>query len=167
MNLFPRICRCLGRFLLTIGAIFLVGFICLFFTSLTPDHQSIEEFRDSLAIQNISDAGTVITTTASSTPVLLLILGIVASLAILFCFFRALKSYNDFLRNFIKRAAKTLHLKIFTLELISTTVIWGFLILILLNLLPIFTPFLLTALIINEFCFIFAWVAYGQPDYLC
>lgn len=75
------------------------------------------------------------------------------------------KIYNGHMRNIISRAARLFHAKILTVEIVSTLIAWTIATLLLAITIPPASIVSIFAFIINELLFIFAWGAYGQPDY--
>lgn len=76
-----------------------------------------------------------------------------------------IKIYNAHMRSIIGRLARLFHAKILTVEIVSTLVAWTLVTLLLAITLPPVSIVGIFAFIINELLFIFAWGAYGQPDY--
>ena len=163
MNIFARLCRVTGRFILTIGAILLIASICLQFM---PNQAGIHEVVESVN-QLPQDTSITITHTGSSVSPLAFIIALVFTALVFALFVPALGSYNNFIRTCIKKLAHLLKLKIFVTELALTIFVWTIVTVLGLSLSPLLAMFILCIAIINLLCFIFAWVAYGQPDYLC
>lgn len=165
--LFARICRVIGRFLLTLGTVFLVGSLVLLFmptpsrdastedTSLS--HQTIHSIIDNADTAAFAD--TPINTAALTT------LGIVLTISIIIVFVLVMRRYNADIRNIIGKIAKLTKLSIHQIELLSTTLIWGIVVLITVFYAPLFAIPAITALILNELFFIFARLGYDCKDY--
>ena len=143
MNIFARLCRTTGRFILTIGAILLIASICLQFM---PNQAGIHEVIESVN-QLPQDTSITITHTSNSISPFAFIVALVFTALVLL--------------------AHLLKLKIFVTELALTIFVWTIVTVLGLFLSPLLAMFILCIAIINLLCFIFAWVAYGQPDYLC
>ena len=153
--------RATGRLLLFVGAILGIGLIALhaylFFYSLTHDGSTsfpIKAYTDIHAqpiINNNTPAGIFVT--------ILCVLIALTLVAII------VKIYNHHMRSIIAAIAKFFHVRIFHIEIISTLIAWTITTLLLIITAPAASILAIFALIINELLFIFAWGAYGQPNY--
>jgi hypothetical protein len=163
---FARVCRVLGRFCMCIGAIFAVGGIILAFLRLTDP-----SFTDSFT-STVQHSAVEITTqearaTSINTPSQfdLVLFAIAITAAIIALFWRALKSYNNALRELIAKCAKLIHAPIFGVEIIGTLAFWMLATIFITSELPLLGLYTLAILIINELLFVFAWASYGRPAY--
>ncbi len=164
-HLFARICRVLGRFLLCVGSILLIGTIIM---AITPNHlgqKTAEEStlsRQSIAIimtnpdPNTDNIATKIGLTTLSSV-------IIVSVAFVFIFI--MRRYNADIRNIIKKIADFIHVDIHLTELILTLAVWSLVVLLTIIFAPSFSIMAFNALAINELLFIFAWTAYGCVKY--
>lgn len=75
------------------------------------------------------------------------------------------KLYNNHMRTIIARLAHLFKAQIFTVEVIGTLIAWTIATLSVALIIPAFAILATFAFIINELLFIFAWGAYGQPNY--
>lgn len=161
-HLFARIMRASGRLLLFVGAIFGFG---LTFVSIYSfiDHLNHPEVHNApvrmydmpitgVALEQSDPFATIAITIASITLALIL-LWIIA------------KIYNKHMRNIIARLARLFHAQIFTVEIVSTLIVWTVATLYLVFTIPFLSIVTIFAFLINELLFIFAWGAYGQPNY--
>lgn len=156
-----RCMRATGRLLLFIGAIISIGLIALhaylFFYSLTHNGstdfliQSYTSTNTQPVINNSTPAGVFITILC-----ILVALTLVAIIA---------KIYNHHMRSIIAAIAKFFHVRIFYIEIISTLIAWTITTLLLIITAPAASILAIFALIVNELLIVFAWGAYGQPNY--
>lgn len=164
--LFARICRVIGRFLLTLGTVFLVGSLVILFL---PKPSSDPSTDNSLSRQTVySIVNNANTTALADTPAnntALAILGIVFSIAIIIVFILVMRHYNDDIRKIIGKIAKLTKLSIHQVELLSTTIVWGIVVHITVFHAPLFAIPAIIVLILNELFFIFARLGYGCKEY--
>jgi hypothetical protein len=73
--------------------------------------------------------------------------------------------YNNSMRRFLVKFAKFLKIQIISAELLCTFIAWTISTVLLIFTFPFLSIFSLFAFIINELLFVFAWGAYGQPNY--
>ena len=76
-----------------------------------------------------------------------------------------IRLYNNGMRRIIARTARLFGVQIITVEIVGTLIAWTITILSLAFLVPAAAVIAAFAFIINELLFIFAWGAYGQPNY--
>ena len=105
------------------------------------------------AIYDAPNTAAIIVTTTISVVVAI---GLIALIA---------KIYNDHMRNIIARLARLFKVQIFTVEIIGTLIAWTITVLSIAPILPAASIIATFAFILNELLFIFAWGAYGQPNY--
>ena len=164
-NLFARICRVLGRFLLATGAVLCVASIIFAASPLLFPNQP--ENPTPAEIGKITPTpGTAESSVAANPNMAALILPtlIIVGIIIL-ALFVSFRHYNNSIRNAIARIAKSSRLSIHTTELILATIVWAIVNLIIAFNAPVFAILTFTALIFNDLFFIFAWTAYGCPVY--
>ena len=165
--LFARICRVIGRFLLALGTVFLVGSLVMLFL---PEPSKDPSIDDSLSHQTIhSIINNTDTTALADTPAnnaALAMLGIVFSISIIVVFVLVMRHYNDDIRRIIGKISKLTKLSIHQVELLSTTLVWGVVVHVAVFHAPLFAIPAITTLILNELFFIFARLGYGCKDYV-
>lgn len=166
--LFARICRVIGRFLLTLGTVFFIGSLAILFipkpsqnpstggTSLS--HQTIRSIINNNDLVAFADT--------SANNVALTALGIVLAISIIIIFVLVLRRYNDDIRKIIGKISELTKLSIHQVELLATTLVWGVVVHIAVSYAPLFAIPAITALILNELFFIFARLGYGCKDYV-
>ena len=161
-HLFARIMRASGRLLLFVGAIFGFGLTFMtiyqyFYRLNHPDQPPVIVH----AIQGVN-SGTVF-----DIPNPYLVAAITAGSIVLagILIYIIAKIYNRNMRSIIARLARLFHAQIFTVELVSTGIVWTIATLFLVFTIPFLSIATIFAFIINELLFIFAWGAYGQPNY--
>jgi hypothetical protein len=161
-HLFARIMRASGRLLLFVGAVFGFGltFITIYYYFYRLNHPEMASTPAKIHDNPItgvtleqSDPFMTIAITIASVTLALILLWIIA------------KIYNRHMRSVIARLARLFHAQIFTVEIVSTLIVWTICTLYLVFTYPFLSIVTIFAFIINEFLFIFAWGAYGQPNY--
>ena len=156
--LFARICRVIGRFLLTLGTVFLVGSLVILFL---PKPSSDPSTDNSLSRQTVySIVNNADTTALADTPANNTALAI-----IIIVFILVMRHYNDDIRKIIGKIAKLTKLSIHQVELLSTTIVWGIVVHITVFHAPLFAIPAIIVLILNELFFIFARLGYGCKEY--
>lgn len=160
--LFARTLRASGRLLLFAGAMLGLGFaaihIYLFFyrlfnnEPLTPTIQLLPQESTDAIYDNPNTFATFITAAIS----VIAALGLIVLIT---------KLYNKHMRSIIARIARLFKAQIFTVEIISTLIAWTITVLSVAPIFPTASILATFAFIINELLFIFAWGAYGQPNY--
>lgn len=165
-NLFARCLRAAGRLLLFVGAVFDLGLIALaVYAIIYRINHPGETVPDLFGATPVSD---VVRTTAEEggiNPALNVALTIGAVLFMVALVLLAARIYNNSLRKYIGKLAKLFHISIFGAEVVFTLIIWALASIILLFIFPVASIVTAFVLIITELCFIFAWIAYGQPNY--
>ncbi len=160
MNLLARIFRASGRILLAIGSILAIGFAVLAIP--TSNNDTTTPIQPESTPPTSSESAIIID---DSNRFVALIISIALSALILFAFYKCLRHYNNSIRKAIAKLAKAIKHSIYTTELGLTTILWA----IATVLAYIFSPYiaitLLFAMIANILCFVFAWLAYAQPEY--
>lgn len=160
--LFARILRASGRLLLFAGAIFAFGLtlisIYLFFYNLNHPEQTVSPIK---VTENVN-----VVTSLPQNDIFLSIV-ITVSSVVLACFLLWLvaRIYNRNMRSIIGRLARLFKAQIFTVEVVSALLVWTIATLLLVFTIPFLSIVTIFAFIINELLFIFAWGAYGQPNY--
>lgn len=165
--LFARICRVIGRFLLTLGTVFFIGSLAILFIPKPSQNPSTE--GTSLSHQTIHSIINNDTIAFADTPannVALTALGIVLAISIIIIFVLVLRHYNDDIRKIIGKISKLTKLSIHQVELLATTLVWGVVVHIAVFYAPLFAIPAITILILNELFFIFARLGYGCKDYV-
>lgn len=160
--LFARILRASGRLMLFAGAMLGLGLAAIhayiFFYRLFNHESTIQPVKlvpneATGAIYDVPNASATIVTVVIS---VLVALGLIALIA---------KIYNNHMRQIIARLARLFKAQIFTVEIVGTMIAWAITILSLAPVIPIASVVATFAFILNELLFIFAWGAYGQPNY--
>ncbi len=165
--LFARICRVIGRFLLTLGTVFFISSLAILFLPKPSQNSSTE--GTSLSHQTIHSIINNNTITFADTPannVALTALGIVLAISIIIIFVLVMRHYNDDIRKIIGKISKLSKLSIHQVELLATTLVWGIVVHIAVSYAPLFAIPAITTLILNELFFIFARLGYGCKDYV-
>jgi len=161
-HLFARILRASGRLLLFVGAALGFGLtfveIYLFFFNLfNPEKTSqLIVIINGENVPSTTDNGEFFPTFAATTACVLgviILLGIIAVL------------YNKYMRRIITKVAHLFRAQIFTVEIVATLIAWTVTTLLLACTIPMVSIVAIFAFLINELLFIFAWGAYGQPNY--
>ena len=160
-HLLARSMRAGGRLLLLVGAIFGFGMIIVSIYSLIYRAQHPEAPQAPVTPVPAPS----VSQPTESNPVTTIITTIVAVALALALIIVIARMYNNSMRNVIAKIAKLLKIKIISTELLCTFVTWTVATVLLIFVFPIISIFSLFAFIINELLFVFAWGAYGQPDY--
>lgn len=151
-----------GRLLLLVGGIFGFGMIIVGIYSLVYRAQHPESIIDTpvtpLPAPSVSKP-------ADANPVLIVVTTIFAILLAVGLLVVIARMYNNSMRRLIGRIAKLLRTQIISAELLCTFIVWTLATVLLIFIFPILSIFSLFAFIINELLFVFAWGAYGQPNY--
>ena len=152
--------RATGRLLLFIGAMFSIGLVAInlyiaFYSLANPG-----KTPPLIASYTTTPTNTQNILSNNDTPTNILIV-VISSLIIAII----IKIYNHHMRSIIARLARLLHIQIFSTEILSTMLAWTITTLLLAVLAPAASILSIFAFIINELLFIFAWGAYGQPNY--
>jgi len=165
-HLFARVLRAAGRLLLFVGAVFDLGLIALaIYAIIYRINHPGETIPDLFGATPVSDTVRASAESGNPNPVLTTIVTIGAILFTFALIVLAARIYNNSLRKYIGKLAKLFHITIFGAEVVSTLIIWTLATIILLFIFPVASIITIFALIITELCFIFAWTAYGQPNY--
>jgi len=166
--LFARICRVIGRFLLTLGTVFFIGSLAILFIPKPSQNPSTEgtslSHQTIRSIINNNDLVAFADTSANN--VALTALGIVLAISIIIIFVLVLRRYNDDIRKIIGKISELTKLSIHQVELLATTLVWGVVVHIAVSYAPLFAIPAITTLILNELFFIFARLGYGCKDYV-
>ncbi len=162
-HLFARLLRAGGRLLLFVGTILSIGIVLvqsyIFLHHLFNPNEPQKTVESIVQVTESASAGTY-----EVTPVR--VIAIIACFAIVILLFILIaKIYNNHIRSIIERLAHLFHAKIFTVEIMSTLIVWTIATTYFLITLPEASVAMVLALIINELLFVLAWGAYGQPDY--
>ena len=165
-HLFARILRASGRLMLFVGAALGFGLtfvhIYLFFYNINhPEHVTqpiiiTDETTTTTTASTAAESAGAVATVASNIFFILIAVVLVAII---------IHIYNNHMRSLIRRLAKLFNVEIFTVEIASTIIAWTITTLLSIWLIPQASLVAIFAFIINELLFIFAWAAYGQPDY--
>jgi len=161
-HLLARCLRAGGRLLLLIGAVFGFGMIIVSIYSLIYHAQHPEQSAPSAVTPIPSPEVTAPDNGNPATTIITTIVAITLALALIIIIARM---YNNSMRRFIDRFAKFLKIQIISAELLCTFVAWTVTTILLIFTFPVLSIFSLFAFIINELLFVFAWGAYGQPNY--
>ena len=165
--LFARICRVIGRFLLTLGTVFFIGSLAILFLPKPSQNSSTEGTSLShQTIRSIINNNTIAFADTPANNVALTALSIVLAISIIIIFVLVLRHYNDDIRKIIGKISKLTKLSIHQVELLATTLVWGVVVHIAVFYAPLFAIPAIAALILNELFFIFARLGYGCKDYV-
>ena len=165
--LFARICRVIGRFLLTLGTVFFIGSLAILFIPKPSQNSSTEGTSLShQTIHSIINNNTIAFADTPANNVALTALSIVLAISIIIIFVLVLRHYNDDIRKIIGKISKLTKLSIHQVELLATTLVWGVVVHIAVSYAPLFAIPAIAALILNELFFIFARLGYGCKDYV-
>ena len=161
MNHLARIFRASGRILLGIASIFSIGFIALALTSplqtsdiCSTPIQSTQQGQTTTSVQ-----------INSSNNFAFALIAIALTSLILFALYKSLRQYNNSIRTIIRKISKLLKSSIYSTELLLATIIWAIATILAYAISPYIAIIILFSMIINILCFVFAWLAYGQPQY--
>ena len=156
-HLFARCLRAAGRLLLFVGAVFDLGLIALaVYAIIYRINHPGETIPDLFGATPISTAVRETAESGNINPVLSTIITICAIIFAIALIYLAARIYNNSLRKYIGKLAKFFHISL---------IVWTIATVILLFIFPVASIISIFALIITELCFIFAWTAYGQPNY--
>jgi hypothetical protein len=160
-HLLARCLRAGGRLLLLVGAVFGFGMIIVSVYSLIyhAQHPEIAEYTPVTPVAAPEVKPT------DGNPVLTVITTIFAVLLALALIVVIARMYNNSMRRFLVKFAKFLKIQIISAELLCTFIAWTISTVLLIFTFPFLSIFSLFAFIINELLFVFAWGAYGQPNY--
>ena len=165
--LFARICRVIGRFLLTLGTVFFIGSLAILFIPKPSQNPSTEGTSLShQTIRSIINNNTIAFADTPANNIALTALSIVLAISIIIIFVLVLRHYNDDIRKIIGKISKLTKLSIHQVELLATTLVWGVVVHIAVFYAPLFAIPAITTLILNELFFIFARLGYGCKDYV-
>lgn len=164
--LFARICRVIGRFLLTLGTVFLVGSLVILFLPKPSSDPSTDNSLSRQTIHSIINNNAIAFADTSANNVALTALGIVLAISIIIIFVLVMRHYNDDIRKIIGKISKLTKLSIHQVELLATTLVWGVVVHIAVSYAPLFAIPAITTLILNELFFIFARLGYDCKDYV-
>ena len=161
--LFARTLRAAGRLLLFIGAMLALGLTALniYFLFYKIAHPGFVlkplqfSFINTLTIDEMAGFNQFAAYITAVTSILLAI-----ALIILVA-----KVYNEHARNAIARIARLFRVQIFTVEVMGTIIAWTITVLLFAFFVPAAAIIATFMFIVNELLFIFAWGAYGQPNY--
>lgn len=162
-NLFARIMRASGRLLLFAGIIFSFGltFYKVYSLIYFASHPDAPHNTQLIPTQNAA-TGAALNQSINFPTVLV---GIAAVVLAIFLAYIVATVYNRNIRGLIRRLAHLFHAQIFTVEIVATLIAWTLATLLLVFTIPLLSIVTIFAFIINELLFIFAWGAYGQPNY--
>lgn len=161
-HLFARIMRASGRLLLFVGAIFGFGLTFVSAYSFIYRINHPEVHYAPIKIQDTPITGVI---PEQSDPFIAIALTIAIVALVIVLFWIIAKIYNNHMRSIIARIARLFHAQIFTVEVVATLIVWTVCTLYLIFTIPFLSIVTIFAFLINELLFIFAWGAYGQPDY--
>ena len=165
--LFARICRVIGRFLLTLGTVFFIGSLAILFLPKPSQNSSTEGTSLShQTIRSIINNNTIAFADTPANNIALTALSIVLAISIIIIFVLVLRHYNDDIRKIIGKISKLTKLSIHQVELLATTLVWGVVVHIAVFYAPLFAIPAIAILILNELFFIFARLGYGCKDYV-
>ena len=147
--LFARICRVIGRFLLTLGTVFFISSLAILFIPKPSQNPSTEGTSLShQIIHSIINNNTIAFADTPANNVALTALGIVLAISIIIIFVLVLRHYNDDIRKIIGKISKLTKLSFHQVELLATTLVWGVVVHIAVFYAPLFAIPAITALIL-------------------
>ncbi|MBR3323179.1 hypothetical protein IKG13_03930 [Candidatus Saccharibacteria bacterium] len=161
-HLFARIMRASGRLLLFVGAVF--GFGLTFLAAYQVIHRLIHP-GETFAPLRITETATTGAAVEQGNPYMTIAITIGSVILALFLLGVIARIYNRSMRNIIAKLARLFHAQIFTVEIVSTGIVWTICTLLLVFTIPFLSIITIFAFIVNELLFILAWGAYGQPNY--
>jgi hypothetical protein len=150
--------RFVGRVLLAAGTILVAGAIAMMIYSLFGGWEGSSVTPPPGFVPGDPSAPVGVRTSGLIWTVLLMILALVG-LAFTF------KRLNAFMRKTIKQIAGFVHANIFLTELALTGLVWLAASMILLFVLPVAAILTAVFLVINQLCFVLAWLCYGRKKY--
>lgn len=159
-SLVARIFRGTARIILAANAIICVGTIILLVSpTISTSHSATTTQTAPAASSTIAQATTGNSVSRSIVAIFSIAIAIVLIVKIV-------SNCNQTIRLFIRRIAKCCKTSIFSTELLLAC-FFGSLCTTLLSItLPTFSIIALFSFILDEFCFVFAWLSYGQPTYV-
>ena len=160
--LLARTLRASGRLFLFAGATLSLGLTLIniyiyFYKLFNPD-----EVITPVSLTENSSSGAALT---QSDPFITIVICVSSIVLACFLIWLIARIYNRNMRFFIVKLAHLFKAQIFTTEIISTLLVWTITTLLLAFTVPLLSIVSIFAFIINELLFIFAWGAYGQPNY--
>ncbi len=160
-HLLARCLRAGGRLLLLVGTIFGFGMIIVAVYSLIYRAQHPETVVDA----PVTPISAPEVSATNDNPVVVVITTVFAILLAIGLLVVIARMYNNSMRRFLVGFAKFLKIQIISAELLCTFIAWTVATVLLIFTFPLLSIFALFAFIINELLFVFAWGAYGQPNY--
>ena len=163
-HLFARLLRAGGRLLLFVGTILSIGIVLV--QSYIFLHHLFNPSEPQKTVQSIIQVTEENASSGNYEVTPIRVIAIIACFAIVILLFMLIaKIYNNHIRSIIGKLARLFHAKIFTVEIMSTLIVWTIATTYFLITLPDASIAMVLALIVNELLFVLAWGAYGQPDY--
>ena len=150
--------RFLGRTLLAAGAVIVAGAITVMSYLLFGGW---EESSVAPAPGIVPGGPSVDVSVRTSSLIWSTLIIIFALVGLMFIFGRL----NAFMRKTIKKVADFINASIFATEVAAAGLVWILASIILLFVLPVGAILTGTLLILNELCFVFAWLGYGREKY--
>jgi hypothetical protein len=147
--------------LLLVGGVFGFGMIIVSIYTLVYRAQHPE----TIASTPVTPIPAPAVNSTDNNPTLTVITTIVAIALALALIYVIARMYNNSMRRFLVKFAKFLKIQIISAELLCTFIAWTIATVLLIFTFPVLSVFSLFAFIINELLFVFAWGAYGQPNY--
>lgn len=161
-HLFARIMRASGRLLLFVGAVFGFG---LTFSAIYQFIYRLNHPGEAIAPLRIIETATSGAAVEQGNPYLTIAITVGSVILALFLLSVIARIYNRNMRDIIAKLARLFHAQIFTVEIVSTGIVWTVCTLLLVFTIPFLSIVTIFAFIVNELLFILAWGAYGQPNY--
>lgn len=159
-SLVARIFRGTARIILAANAIICVGTIVLLVSpTISTSHSATTTQTAPAASSTITQATTENSVSRSIVAIFSIAIAIVLIVKIV-------SNCNQTIRLFIRRIAKCCKTSIFSTELLLACFFGGLCTTLLSITLPTLSIITLFSFILDEFCFIFAWLSYGQPTYV-
>ena len=159
-SLVARIFRGTARIILAANAIICVGTIVLLVSpTISTSHSATTTQTAPAASSTITQATTENSVSRSIVAIFSIAIAIVLIVKIV-------SNCNQTIRLFIRRIAKCCKTSIFSTELLLACFFGGLCTTLLSITLPTLSIITLFSFILDEFCFVFAWLSYGQPTYV-
>ena len=161
-HLLARCLRAGGRLLLLVGAVFVFGMIVVSIYSLIYHAQHPESAAEKAVVPIQAPTATPSDNSNPATTIITTVVAVALALTLVIIIARM---YNNSMRRFLVKFAKFLKIQIISAELLCTFITWTIATVLLIFTFPVLSIFALFTFIINELLFVFAWGAYGQPNY--
>ena len=160
-NYFARACRLLGRLLLFASVISFVGIGTLSILQLFQSPSSAEPVTAPVSPTTTENPAPISPVAVAFNFIVTAVIVFGAILGLCYLIYK----YNDYARHFIAWVSRKAKAPVHFVELALPLFFWTGTIVMLLPTFPAITILFIFAFILNEFSFLFAWLAYGSPNY--